>query len=174
MRMDRFAVLLLAVCTMFAQRDSQPRGRNRTPIDQPPTPAQAEPVQAQPARHASLPEEKSSVTHHSARIGGQQINYTAAAATYIVKADDGTPKASFFFVAYTKDDVPDASKRPLSIVYNGGPGSGSLFTHLCLGPKRIVLTDDGYGMPAPYTIVENNDSFLDASDLLVVDPVSTR
>src|SRR5258708_7735001 len=115
MRIDRFAVPLLAVCTVFAQVDSQQRGRNRTPVDQPPTPAQAEPVQAQPVRRAPLPEERSSVTHHRARIGGQQINYTATAATYIVKADDGTPKASFFFVAYTKDDVPDVSKRPLSI-----------------------------------------------------------
>src|SRR5260370_13780737 len=174
MRMDRIAVALVAACTVFAQEDPQQRGRNRTPIDQPAPPAQAEPAQTQPTRRAPLPEEKSSVTHRRAGVGGQQINYTATAATYIVKADDGTPKASFFFVAYTKDDVPDLSKRPLSIVYNGGPGSGSLFTHMGLGPKRIVLTDDGYGMPAPYTIVENNDSFLDASDLLVVDPVSTR
>jgi carboxypeptidase C (cathepsin A) len=173
MRMDRIAVALLAVCTALAQGDPQQRGRSRTPIDQPVAPAQVEPAQTQPARRAPLPEEKSSVTHHSARIGGQQINYTATAATYIVKADDGTPKASFFFVAYTKDDVPDVSKRPLSIVYNGGPGSGSLFTHMGLGPKRIVLTDDGYGMPAPYSVVENNDSFLDASDLVFVDAIST-
>jgi carboxypeptidase C (cathepsin A) len=173
MRIDRIAFALLAVCTVFAQGDPQQRGRNRAPIDQPATPTLTEPTQAQPARRAPLPEERSSVTHHSARIGGQQINYTATAATYIVKADDGTPKASFFFVAYTKDDVSDASKRPLSIVYNGGPGSGSLFTHMGLGPKRIVLTDDGYGMPAPYSVVENGDSFLDASDLVFVDAIST-
>lgn len=173
MRIDRIAFALLAVCTVFAQGDPQQRGRNRVPIDQPATPPQAEPAQPQPARRAPLPEEKSSVTHHSARMGGQQINYTATAATYIVKADDGTPKASFFFVAYTKDDVSDASKRPLSIVYNGGPGSGSLFTHMGMGPKRIVLTDDGYGMPAPYSVVENGDSFLDASDLVFVDAIST-
>jgi carboxypeptidase C (cathepsin A) len=171
--MDRIAVPLLVVCTVFAQGDPQQRGRNRVPIDQPATPAPAEPTQAQPARRAPLPEERSSVTHHSARIGGQQLNYTATAATYIVKADDGTPKASFFFVAYTKDDVSDGSKRPLSIVYNGGPGSGSLFTHMGLGPKRIMLTDDGYGMPAPYSVVENGDSFLDASDLVFVDAIST-
>jgi len=171
--MDRIAIPLLAVCAVFAQGDPQQRGRNRAPIDQPATSPPAEPAPAQPARRAPLPEEKSSVTHHSARIGGQQLNYTATAATYIVRADDGTPKASFFFVAYTKDDVPDASKRPLSIVYNGGPGSGSLFTHMGLGPKRIVLTDDGYGMPAPYSVVENGDSFLDASDLVFVDAIST-
>jgi len=53
-----------------------------------------------------------------------------------------------------------------------GPGSASLFTHMGLGPKRIVLTDDGHGMPAPYSIVDNADSFLDASDLAFVDAVS--
>src|SRR5262249_48324490 len=65
-------------------------------------------------------EEKTSVTHHSARIGGQQIGYTATAATYVIRADDGSPKATMFYVAYTKDGV-DASKRPISFVYNGGP-----------------------------------------------------
>ncbi|MEK7830563.1 MAG: peptidase S10, partial [Acidobacteriota bacterium] len=119
------------------------------------------------------PEEKSSVTKGSVRIGGQQINYTATAATYVIKADDGTPKATFFFVGYTKDDVADKSKRPLSFVYNGGPGSASSYTHMGLGPKRIVLTDDGSGMPAPYSIIENGDSFLDATDMVFVDAIST-
>jgi carboxypeptidase C (cathepsin A) len=127
---------------------------------------------AQGERRA-LPEEKSSITKHSARIGGQQINYTATAATYIVKGDDGSPKASFFFVAYTKDNVPDATKRPLSFVYNGGPGSASSYTHMGLGPRRVVLTDDGFGMPAPYSTIENGDSFLDATDMVFVDAVAT-
>src|SRR4051794_15214060 len=78
------------------------------------------------------PEEKSSVTHHSAQIGSQQLSYTATAATYIITADDGTPKATFFFVAYTKDGVSDIAQRPVSFVYNGGPGSSSLFTHMGL------------------------------------------
>lgn len=119
------------------------------------------------------PEEKTSVTHHSARIGGQEINYTATAATYVIKADDGTPKAVMFYVAYTKDGVTDPSRRPVSFVYNGGPGSASLFTHMGLGPKRVVLTPDGHGMPAPYSIADNEDSFLDASDLVFIDAIST-
>jgi carboxypeptidase C (cathepsin A) len=120
-----------------------------------------------------VPEEKTAVTHHQARVGGQMISYTATAGNYVIKADDGTPKASFFFVSYTKDDVSDISKRPISFVYNGGPGSGSLFTHMGLGPRRISLTDDGHGMPAPYSVVDNNDSFLDATDLTFIDAVST-
>lgn len=101
------------------------------------------------------------------------IGYTATAGNYVIKADDGTPKASFFFVSYTKDDAGDIAKRPISFVYNGGPGSASLFTHMGLGPRRIVLTDDGHGMPAPYSVVDNNDSFLDVTDMTFIDAVST-
>ncbi|HET9284666.1 MAG TPA: hypothetical protein VFR24_22165, partial [Candidatus Angelobacter sp.] len=122
--------------------------------------------------HGPAPEEKTSVTHHTARIGGQQINYTATAATYVIRADDGSPKATMFYVAYTKDGV-DESKRPISFVYNGGPGSASLFTHMGMGPKRVVLTADGHGMPAPYSVVDNEDSFLDATDLVFIDAIST-
>lgn len=118
------------------------------------------------------PEEKTSVTHHSAKIGGQVINYTATAATYVIRADDGSPKATMFYVAYTKDGV-DASRRPLSFVYNGGPGSASLFTHMGMGPKRVMLTADGHGMAAPYSVVDNEDSFLDATDLIFIDAIST-
>ena len=78
-----------------------------------------------------------------------------------------------FYVAYTKDGVQDASKRPLSFVYNGGPGSASLFTHMGMGPKRVTLTADGHGMAAPYSVVDNEDSFLDATDLIFIDAIST-
>jgi len=129
--------------------------------------------QIEQARRGPEPVEKSVVTHHSARIAGQTINYTATAATYVLKDESDTPKATFFFVAYTKDGVDDIAKRPLSFVYNGGPGSGSLFTHMGLGPRRAVLTSDGHGMPAPYSVVDNDDSFLDASDLVFVDAIGT-
>jgi carboxypeptidase C (cathepsin A) len=167
--------MALGLTTLFtalvasAQVD-QPR-RNR---EQAPPPQQTEQQgQAQPAHHGPPPEEKTSVTHHSAHVGSQQINYTATAGNYVIKSDDGTPKASFFYVAYTKDDVADISKRPMSFVYNGGPGSASLFTHMGLGPQRIVLSDDGHGMPAPYSIVDNDSSFLDATDMVFVDAIST-
>ncbi|HWO02272.1 MAG TPA: peptidase S10 [Blastocatellia bacterium] len=161
--------MLMTACPVLAQ---SPQRTGRLPEQQPPPQQSQQTEQGQP-RRGPAPEEKTSVTHHSARIGGQQINYTATAATYVIKADDGLPKATFFFVAYTKEDLPDFSKRPLSFVYNGGPGSASSYTHMGLGPKRIVLTDDGHGMPAPYSIIENGDSFLDSTDLVFVDAVST-
>jgi carboxypeptidase C (cathepsin A) len=147
----------------------QQRERARTPGEQQPQPPVTEPAR----RTAAPPEEKTVTTHHSARIGGQQINYTATAGTYVIRSDDDTPKATFFYVAYAKDDVPDIAKRPVSFVYNGGPGAASLFTHMGLGPRRVVLTPDGHGMPAPYQVTDDEDSFLDATDLVFVDAIGT-
>lgn len=113
------------------------------------------------------------VTHHSGHIGGQEIQYTATAGTYIIKADDGTPKATFFYTAYTKDGVTDLAQRPLSFVYNGGPGSASSFTHIGMGPRTIVLEPDGHGVPAPYELKDNRDCYLDATDMVFVDAIST-
>ncbi|HET9166886.1 MAG TPA: peptidase S10 [Candidatus Angelobacter sp.] len=161
-----------------AEQQRQPASQMTVPQAQQP-PQQRErtrPAEPQPSeggqRRGPAPEEKTSVTHHSARIGGQQINYTATAATYVIRADDGSPKATMFYVAYTKDGA-DASKRPLSFVYNGGPGSASLFTHMGMGPKRVTLTADGHGLPAPYSVTDNEDSFLDATDLIFIDAIST-
>ena len=147
-----------------------PQQRTQRPPDQQ---APTEGAQGKQNQRPAVAEEKSSVTHHSARIGGQEIKYTATAATYNIKADDGTPKATMFYVAYTKDGVSDIAKRPVSFVYNGGPGSASLFTHMGMGPKRVVLSPDGHGMPAPYSVVDNEDSFLDATDLVFIDAIST-
>jgi carboxypeptidase C (cathepsin A) len=168
--------MLFTLCLAQAQTDPPQRGNRgrggseQQPQTTPPT-APGQGGQQRPAQPP--PEEKSSVTHGSVHIGGQEIKYTATAATYIIKADDGSPKATFFFVGYTKDDAQDKSKRPLSFIYNGGPGSASSYTHMGLGPRRIVLTDDGFGMPAPYSIVENGDTFLDATDMVFIDAVST-
>jgi carboxypeptidase C (cathepsin A) len=146
------------------------RGGRGDAIDQQTAPAASATA---PTRTGPAPEEKASATHHSIRIDGQEIKYTATAATYVLKSDDGAPKASMFFVAYTKDDVADLTTRPVSFIYNGGPGSASCFTHMGLGPKRIVLTDDGHGIAAPYSIVDNESTFLDATDMVFVDAVST-
>jgi carboxypeptidase C (cathepsin A) len=148
-----------------AQQPQQQPGRQRPPAEQQ--------QRGGEQRREPPVEEKTSVTHHSARIGGQQISYTATAATYVIRADDGSAKATMFYVAYTKDGVQDNSKRPVSFVYNGGPGSASLFTHMGMGPKQVVLSADGHGMAAPYAIADNEDSFLDATDLVFIDAIST-
>jgi carboxypeptidase C (cathepsin A) len=161
----------LAASSAAAQGPQRPRSEN--PMAQQMPRSQASEPAESPRRPMPPPEEKSSVTHHSARVGGQAINYTATAATYVIKDDEGTPKATFFFVAYTKDGVEDPATRPVAFVYNGGPGSASLFTHMGMGPRRVVLTPDGHGMPAPYRNEDNRDSYLDATDLVFVDAIGT-
>ncbi|MBZ5723636.1 MAG: peptidase S10 [Acidobacteriia bacterium] len=176
------SAILLAVCAAAQQRGGnppaeQPAQRVTIPAAQQQPQQQRErartPAEPQPPHSGPAPEEKTVVTHHSARIGGQQLSYTATAATYVIKAEDDTPKVTFFFVAYTRDDVPGSARRPVAFVYNGGPGSASLFTHMGMGPRRVVLTPDGHGMPAPYSVVDDEDSFLDASDLVFVDAIGT-
>jgi carboxypeptidase C (cathepsin A) len=121
-----------------------------------------------------VPEEKSVPTKHTLKIGGQEIKYTATAGTILLKLEDGTPKASIFYVAYTKDDVGDPSQRPITFSFNGGPGSSSVWLHLgLLGPRRVQMGDAGSLLPPPYKLVDNDASLLDISDLVFIDPVST-
>ena len=120
------------------------------------------------------PEDKSVTTKHSVRIGGQEVKYTATAGTMVLKLEDGTPKASVFYVAYTRDDAGDAAKRPITFAFNGGPGAGSLWLHVgALGPRRVEMGDAGNLLPPPYKFVDNESSILDVTDIVFIDPVTT-
>lgn len=136
-------------------------------------PAQANANESAPPATPRV-EEKTSKTSHSLTINGQTINYTAIAGTLLLKKEDGTPTASIFYIAYTKDDVPDISRRPVTFAFNGGPGSSSVWLHMgTLGPKRVVLDAEGNPAPPPYRFTDNEYSLLDQTDLVFVDPVST-
>ncbi len=127
-----------------------------------------------PKEDKKAPEDKSVQTKHSVKIGGQEVKYTATAGTMVLKLEDGTPKASVFFVAYTKDDVQDAAKRPITFAFNGGPGAGSLWLHVgALGPRRVEMGDAGNLLPPPYKFVDNEASILDVTDIVFIDPVTT-
>src|SRR5205823_7871123 len=120
------------------------------------------------------PEERVVQTKHSIKIAGQEIKYTATAGTILLKLEDGTPKASVFYVAYTKDDVSDTTKRPITFTFNGGPGAASIWLHLgAFGPRRVEMGDAGALLPPPYKLVDNEYSLLDVTDLVFIDPVST-
>ena len=113
-------------------------------------------------------------TKGSVLINGARINYTATTGYLQLKTEEGKAKANFFFVAYTKDDVSDINKRPVTYTFNGGPGSSSVWLHMgVMGPKRIVMTDDGGSLPPPYSYVDNEYSWLDQTDLVFIDPVGT-
>lgn len=112
-------------------------------------------------------------TKHSITIAGKVINYTATTGYMHMKADTGKVLAKIFFTYYAKDDE-DGAKRPVTFTFNGGPGSASLWLHMGgVGPKRVVLKDDGTATAAPYSYVPNEYSWLDKTDLVFIDPVST-
>jgi len=126
------------------------------------------------AEAAPPPKEESSITDHSIRMGAQTIAYKATAGTILLKDDEGKPNASLFYVAYTRSDVKDLSQRPLAFLYNGGPGSSSVWIHMgAFGPRRVDTVNAEPTPPPPYRMVDNGDSLIDAADLVFIDPVGT-
>ena len=114
------------------------------------------------------------VTKHSLTIDGQLISYTATAGYMTIKDEAGKAKANVFFMAYAKDGVTDKAKRPITYTFNGGPGSASVWLHMgVIGPKRILMADDGGALAPPYKYVDNEYSWLDKTDLVFIDPVNT-
>jgi len=112
-------------------------------------------------------------TNHSIQIGGKTISYSAITGYMHMKADTGKVLAKIFFTYYQKEGE-DVAKRPVTFTFNGGPGSASLWLHMGgVGPKRVVLKDDGTATAAPFTYVPNEFSWLDKTDLVFIDPVST-
>jgi|SRR5579871_826146 len=168
--MSRITVLFLAgilTLALFAQRGANRQGP-------PPQGEGAGANQAAPPAPPPKVEEKTSKTEHSITINGQTIKYTAVAGTMLLKKEDGTPTASMFYIAYTKEGVTDASRRPLTFAFNGGPGSSSVWLHMgTLGPKRVVMDAEGNPTPPPYKFADNEYSLLDLTDLVFIDPVST-
>jgi carboxypeptidase C (cathepsin A) len=118
--------------------------------------------------------EKISKTEHSITAHGRKLSYTALAGTLLLDKDDGKPRASVFFTSYTLSGVEDTAKRPITFVFNGGPGSSSVWLHMgALGPKRVEMGPEGEQPPPPYHLVDNDDTALTFTDLVFIDPVST-
>ena len=129
---------------------------------------------ASPASPAKPFEERLSRTPHVLTLGGERIAYTAAAGTLILRGDDGAPRAAVFSVAYTRDGVKEPASRPVTFAFNGGPGGAAVWVHLGgFGPRRVDLDAQGFPLPPPARLVDNEDSLLDVTDLVFVDPVST-
>ncbi len=145
-----------------------------------------EATKSEPAKGEEFkPEQQAS--KGSVTVGGNVINYDAYAGTFIVhpkgwddvaqNADPDPknrgPEASMFYVAYIKSDNKGAP-RPVTFLYNGGPGSSTVWLHMgAFGPKRVVTLDDTHTPAAPYPVVNNEYSLLDVSDLVFVDAPGT-
>lgn len=119
-------------------------------------------------------EERLVETKHTVLIGGQSVAYTARAGTLILRDQEDKATAAIFYIAYSRDNVTNLSARPVTFSFNGGPGSSSVWMHLgLLGPRRVVLKEDGDRLPPPYRLTDNAYSLLDETDLVFIDPVST-
>ena len=156
MKLRRLAAVLLLAFPVFAQETK--------PAEKPPE-KKEEKVEA-PA---------SFVRKHTIRIGTTDLAYTTTAEEIYLKDGDGKNTADFFTVYYSKDGVTNPETRPLTFIFNGGPGSASMFLHLGLvGPKLIDIPTDASdpGSP-PYKMRDNPATILRATDLVFVDPVGT-
>ncbi|MFZ1749948.1 MAG: peptidase S10 [Saprospiraceae bacterium] len=123
-----------------------------------------------------IPKLETFTAHGKVSNGGKIVNYTSIAKESFLKNSNGDSIASIWSVSYSQDGVTDLTTRPVMFVFNGGPGSASVWLHMGMfGPKIVAVDsdaniDDG---AAPYVLKENIDGILDLTDLVFVDPVGT-
>ncbi len=112
-------------------------------------------------------------TKHSITIHGNKIDYTATCGWLPIRNGAGEVTANMFFVEYSKDDA-DPVKRPVLFAFTGGPGSSSMWLHMgTIGPRRAHMNDDGSMPQPPFNVVDNEETWLGASDLVMLDAVGT-
>lgn len=152
------------------QKPAEPEAKTAQPATPPPD---QKPGDDKKEEHFDMTEVAPVVTHHQIALEGKTLKYTATAGRLPIKRGDGKIEAEMFFVAYTLDGQ-DASKRPVTFAFNGGPGSASIWLHMgALGPRRVALPPDGFLPPAPYRMEDNPYTLLDKSDLVLVDAIGT-
>ena len=138
-------------------------------LGQPPSPLTPPSEPAHTALNWSAPHMVT--TRGTVTIGGEHIRYSADAGTLVLHDENHKPTGEMFYVAYFKDGAK-ATERPIAFLYNGGPGSSSsLLLMGSFGPMLVVTSSDGDA--APYPLVNNESSLLDAADLVFVDAVGT-
>ncbi len=157
--------LLLASATVGRSQD-----RTRTPDRNSRVGTQGQTAAGDnPEGSVPVPPEEASVTKHDWTGGGTTIHYTATAGNLLIKDEKDAANGSIFYVAYTADGV-DARTRPVTFLYNGGPGSASLWLHMgSVGPMRVVTSSPEATGAAPFQMVENQYSLIDKSDLVFID-----
>jgi len=178
----------IALCFALLSFGQEPQGQGRRqPAAQQPTPTpQAMPSPAgspsaqspqtrRPQDQAAPPaEDPPVVTRHEIRAGGRALHYTVTTGMMPIKNREGETEARIFFMAYTLDDAGNRGRRPLTFSFNGGPGSASVWLHLgAIGPKRVRMNADGTMPAPPFELVDNEQTWLNQSDLVFIDPVGT-
>ena len=156
MKIFFYLIILVVKCLVYPPVFAEEKSRNETEHAK-----------------AEAPKEEIVITNHSLKLVSGELKYTATAGTMNIKNNQGNVKASIFYVAYVKEGVEENSSRPITFCFNGGPGSSSVWLNLgVFGPRRILFDDKGYPV-IPYTLVDNDYSLLEHTDLVFIDPVST-
>jgi len=175
------AILLCFALLSFGQgQEGQGRRQQQAPAQQP-TPA-PQTTGAPGAGQQRAPQERPTpaeepppvITHHEITVGGKTLKYTATVGLMPLKNREGETEARIFFMAYTLDDAGARGRRPVTFSFNGGPGSASVWLHLgAIGPRRVPMNADGTMPAPPYALVDNQQTWLDQTDLVFIDPVGT-
>lgn len=166
-----FVVLLLCSLPAFAADQSKSDSADKSSAK-----SQSDTSDDSDNADARMKQSQSSTTQGSVNVEGGGVDYTAIAGTLVLNGiglDENTPETSMSYVAYLKRGA-DAAKRPITFLYNGGPGSSTVWLHMgAFGPKRIVTADDSHTAAAPYQLTNNDYSLLDVTDLVFVDAPGT-
>ncbi len=134
---------------------------------------EATPAAATPQPDAPMPPPPV-VTRHEIEAAGKRLQYTVSAGMMPYRNRDGVHEANVFVQAYTLGTEQGDPKRPITFVFNGGPGSSSVWLHLGgLGPKRVRMEAEGWLPQPPFELVDNDYTWLDRTDLVFIDPVGT-
>jgi carboxypeptidase C (cathepsin A) len=114
------------------------------------------------------------VTHHRITFDGHDLRYTATAGTLPLRNDKGEDQAQIFYLSFMLDGVADATQRPVTYAFNGGPGASSAYLDIgAVGPRVLDFGPDGALPPAVAHVVDNPDTWLPFTDLVFIDPVGT-
>jgi len=164
LRVAGLSALALASWTMLMHRAYAQDTQQHT--------ADAQAATAQPQKKDSalpVPAEMKVETRHEWTAGARTVHYTATAGTLLIKDEKEQPIGTMFYVAYTEDGAAPGS-RPVTFLYNGGPGSASLWLHMgSVGPVRVVTESPKATGPAPFDVVPNQYSLIDETDLVFID-----
>jgi len=133
---------------------------------------QIEPTQPAGEEAASAELPPVSITQHSMRLAGADFSYSAKTGMLPLHDAQGKVLANIFYVAYMRE--PQETKRPITFVFNGGPGAASAYLHLgAIGPRAVEVSAKGELLGPPPRLIANDASWLDFTDLVFVDPVGT-
>ena len=156
------AVLVVFSLPLVAQRGGPPTA-------EPAAPSAAKPAEAM---KNPLPADKS--VEQTITVNGKTLHYTATVGTIEIKGKDEKPAGEVEYISYVLDKPAGAADRPVTFAFNGGPGASSVYLNMgAIGPKRVNFGNAGDSPSDPATLVDNQGTWLDFTDLVFIDPIGT-